>query len=54
MCINAGFIVSDWVWLHGPVLGHQGLGLGCGDRIGGRVLDAVVTFKPRDEALGAW
>ena len=32
MCVNAGFIASDWAWLHGPVLGHRGRGLGCGDR----------------------
>ena len=32
MCINAGFIASDWAWLHGPVLGHRRLGLGLGDR----------------------
>ena len=49
MCVNAGFIASDWVWLHGPVLGHRGLGFGRGG-----VPDAVVTFEPRDEALGAW
>ena len=32
MCVNAGFIASDWVWLHGPVLGYWRLGLGLGDR----------------------
>ena len=52
MCVNAGFIASDWAWLHRPVFGHRGLGLGRGDR--GRVPDAVVTFEPGQEALGAW
>ena len=52
MCVNAGFIASDWAWLHRPVLGHRGQGRGCGDR--GRVPDAVVTFEPVQEALGAW
>ena len=52
MCVNAGFIASDWAWLHGPVLGHRRLGLGLGDRwacpgSGG-------DFEPREEALGAW
>ena len=50
--VNAGFIASDWAWLHRPVLGH-----GAGDlaaAIGGRVPDAVVTFEPVQEALGAW
>ena len=32
MCVNVGFIASDWAWLHGPVLGHRRLGLGLGDR----------------------
>ena len=33
------------------------IGPGAGDlaaAIGGRVPDAVVTFEPREEALGAW
>ena len=30
--VNAGFIASDWARLHGPVLGHRGLGLGRSDR----------------------
>ena len=42
MCVNAGFIASDWAWLHGPVLGHRRLG------------EAVVTVEPCEEALGAW
>ena len=37
MCVNAGFIASDWAWLHGPVLGHRRLGLSA---IGGRVPEA--------------
>ena len=55
VCVNAGFIASDWAWLHRPVLGH--LDIGAGDlaaAIGGRVPDAVVTFEPVQEALGAW
>ena len=40
---------SDWAWLHGPVLAWD-LALA----IGGRVPEAVVTFEPREEALGAW
>ena len=32
VCVNAGFIAPDWAWLHGPVLGHGGLGLGRGER----------------------
>ena len=32
MCVNAGFIASDWAWLHGTLLGYRGLGLGRGDR----------------------
>ena len=32
MCVNAGFIASDWAWLHRPVLGYRRLGLGLGDR----------------------
>ena len=32
VCVNAGFIASDWAWRHGPVLGSRGLGLGRGDR----------------------
>ena len=46
------FIASDWAWLHRPVLGHRGRGLAAA--IGGRVPDAVVTFEPVQEALGAW
>ena len=49
MCVNAGFIASDWAWLHGPVLGYRRLSLA--SAIGGRVPEAVVTFE---EALGAW
>ena len=52
MCVNAGFVASDWAWLQGPVLGHRRLGLAAA--IGGRVPKAVVTFKPREDALGAW
>ena len=51
MCVNAGFIASDWAWLHRPVLGHRAGDLAA---IGGRVPDAVVTFEPGQEALGAW
>ena len=32
MCINAGFIASDWAWLRGPVLGYRRLRLGLSDR----------------------
>ena len=32
VCVNAGFIASDWAWLHGPVLGHWHLRLGRGNR----------------------
>ena len=32
MCVNAGFIASDWAWLHGPVLENRRLRLGRGDR----------------------
>ena len=42
--LNAGFIASDWAWLDGNLAAA----------IGGRVQEAVVTFKPREEALGAW
>ena len=52
MCVNAGFIASDWAWLHGPVLGYRRLTLAL--TIGGRVPEAVVTFEPREVALGAW
>ena len=31
MCVNAGFIASDWAWPHGPVLGYQRLRLDLGD-----------------------
>ena len=49
VCVNAGFIASGWAWLHGPALGHR-----CLVAIGGRVPEAVVTFEPREEDLGAW
>ena len=52
VCVNAGFIASDWAWLHRPVLGYRRLGLGLA--IDGRVPEAMVTFEPREEALGAW
>ena len=45
------FIASDWAWLHGPVLAPRTWPAAA---IGGRVPDAVVTFEPRREALGAW
>ena len=50
--VNAGFVASDWAWLDGPVLGHWAWDLAAA--IGGRVPDAVVTFEPGQEALGAW
>ena len=51
MCVNPGFVASDWAWLDGPVLAHRGLGLGAA--IGGRVSDTMVTFESAQEALGA-
>ena len=48
MCVNAGFIASDWAWLHN--IGAWDLAAA----IGGHVPEAVVTFGPREEALGAW
>ena len=50
MCVNAGFIASDWAWLHGPLLGYIGA-WDLAAAIGGRVPDAVVTFEPGQEAL---
>ena len=52
MCVNAGFIASDWAWLHRPALGHRGRGRGCGDRWA--CPGCGVTFEPVQEALGAW
>ena len=52
VCVNAGFVASDWAWLDGPVFGHRAWDLAMA--IGGRVPDAVVTFEPGQEALGAW
>ena len=52
-----GFVASDWVWLQGPVLGHQGLGLGCGDRwacpgCGGDLLTPPGYFGAWQEVKG--
>ena len=52
MCINAGFIASDWAWFHKPMLGHWGIGLGRGDRWA--CPGCGVTFEPRHMAVGAW
>ena len=52
MCINAGFIASDLVWLHEPMLGHWDVGLGRGNRwVCPRF---SVTFEPRQVAVGTW
>ena len=61
MCVNAGFIASDWAWLHGPVLGHRRLGLGLGDRWRklsrnvktGRIM-GVACLEFRGENFRAW
>ena len=49
VCVNAGFIASDWAWLTG-----QCLDIGAWDltaAIGGRVPEAVVNFEPREEGV---
>ena len=48
MCY-AGFVASNWVWLHRPVLGHWAWDLAVA--IGGCVQDVVVTFEPGQEAF---
>ena len=52
MCVNAGFIASDWAWLHRPVLGHRGLGLGRGDRWACPGCGGDLCTRPG--ASGAW
>ena len=52
MCVNAGFIASDWAWLHKPMLGHWGIGPGRGDSWA--CPGCGVTFEPRQVALDAW
>ena len=51
VCVNAGFIASDWVWLHKPMLGHWDIGPGRGDRWA--CPGCGVTFESRQVALGA-
>ena len=50
--LSAGFIASDWVWLHEPMVGHLGRRLDFGDRW--VCPKYAVTFEPSQVALGAW
>ena len=52
MCVNAGFIASDWAWLHEPMLEYRGAEPDRGDRWA--CPRYGVTFKPSQVALGAW
>ena len=50
VCINAGFIASDWAWLHEPIVGYCEVGPGCCDR---RACPGCgVTFEPCQVAFG--
>ena len=48
--LNAGFIASNWAWLHEPMLGHWGVGLGRDDRQACPRFN--VTFEPCQVAVG--
>ena len=52
MASQLGFIISDWAWLHEPILGHWGSGPGRGDRWACPRFG--VTFEPRQVDVGAW
>ena len=52
VCVNAGFIASNWAWLHEPMLGYRGTGPGRGKRWA--CPRCGVTFEPRQVALEAW
>ena len=57
-CALCRFIASDWAWLHEPMLGHQGVGLGqvlggCGGGGGGAWQEVKGEATPVNEALYA-